>query len=84
MLVVSLVFLGGALYTLATYPLLVYVMVILLILAVLFALVSFFTSVSARKDKINNSRGWLTMALLTLIFSVLIIGGATLFLISLF
>lgn len=84
MFVVSLIFLGSALYVLGTYSALVYVTVILLILAVLFALVSFFTSISARKDKINNNKNWLTIALITLIFSLLIIGAATLLLISLF
>jgi hypothetical protein len=84
MFIVSLVFLGGALYVMASYTGLVYITVILLILAVLFALVSFFTSIGARKDKINNSKNWRTSALITLIFSLLIIGAATLLLISLF
>jgi hypothetical protein len=84
LLVVSLIFLGGALYVLSNFHELVYITVILLILAVLFALVSFFTSIGARKDKINNSSGWRVSALLTLIFSLLIIGAATLLLISLF
>jgi hypothetical protein len=80
----SLVLFGGALYCFFNLTGFVYVTAGLLIMAFVFCLVSLLTSVSARKDKINNSKGWLVMSLITLLLDILEIAAIAIFFIALF
>jgi hypothetical protein len=80
----SLVLFSGALYCFFNLTGLVYVTAGLLIMAFVFCLVSLLTSVSARKDKINNSKGWLVMSLITLLLDILEIAAIAIFFIALF
>lgn len=84
-----LMLIGFGLFCLAfavslSMPELVYVTFIILLAALVFALVSLLSAVSARRDKIANTAAWLRIALLALVISVLIICLSILLIILLF
>lgn len=84
MMIIGMIFFAGAWLSLSELAGLLYVTIILSCIASVFILVSFITSVNAPKDKINNSKGWVAMAIIDAILDILLIIALTLFFISLF
>ena len=84
MAIISLLFFAAAYFVFTRYPELVYITTGLLIISFIFALVSIISSASARKDKINNTKGWLGAAAFAIVLSVLLICAIGLFFILLF